>query len=238
MRKIYLFIVVIIGFISNSISQDSTCTVSFSVSADIVSQFIWRGAVASATPNIQPAVGFSANKFSVGTWGSTDFTGNVKEIDVFVGYSIKGLSITLTDYFWNTQKKYFDFDNSSTGHIFELGVAYQNEKFPLNIYAGTMFYGEDKTVFYTNTNTDSLANNYSTYIQLDYTFTILSNNLNVFMGATPFTGMYGKDFAVIHAGFTATKEIKITNNFSLPIFATFAANPQSQNYFAFFGISL
>ncbi|MBN2663828.1 MAG: hypothetical protein JXR68_09285 [Bacteroidales bacterium] len=237
MKYFYIFTLLFLGIINSTIAQDSTKS-AFYVNADIVSNFVWRGAVASPTLNFQPMVTYSVGNFSVGTWGTTDIFGITKEIDIFLSYSIKGFCLNFTDYDWNTSTKYFDYNNATTGHDFELGLSYENEKFPLNIYGGTIFYGDDKKYMYNNTETDSLLNNYSTYLQLSYTFYIQKNNLDVFIGATPFTGMYGTDFAIIYTGLTAKREIKITNNFWLPIFATFAANPQSQDYFAIFGISL
>lgn len=239
MKKFYFLIsVFVLSFSFASAQEEDACSASFSVNADIVSNFVWRGAVASPTVNVQPYIEGAFGNFTIGAWGGTDFYGTYKEIDLYFDYTIKGFSATLVDYNWNPTQKYFDFGSNTTAHILEFGLTYENENFPLNIYAGTMLYGDDKEYYYNPNATDTTANNYSTYLQMSYTFDIHSNDLNVFMGATPFTGMYGNDFAVIYSGFTASREIKITENFSLSIFATFAANPQTQNYFTFFGISL
>ncbi len=239
MKKSILFLIVILGMVKFAVSQDVDNQDSpLSVSADVVSSFVWRGAVGSPTVNFQPSVTYSTGNLSIGTWGGTDIFGIYKEIDLFASYSFSGFSATITDYDWNPSKKYFDYDNASTGHLFEIGLSYENENFPLNIYAGTMFYGDDKQYAYDVSITDSTANNYSTYLQLSYTFDIKGNSLNVFMGATPFTGLYGKDFAVIYTGFTGSKDIKITDNYSLPISVTLAANPQSQDYFMVLGFTL
>ena len=211
---------------------------SFSVSADFVSRYIWRGMVSSPTPNIQSEIYYTYKNFSIGAWGSADVLGTAKEIDIIMSYSVKGFSITVSDLYWNTDKRYFNFGNQTTGHYLEVGLNYQNEKFPLNIYAGTMVYGEDKKMLYDVLETDMKKQNYSTYYELSYPFSIKQSELNVFVGGTPFTGIYGKDFAVVYAGMTATKDIEITDKFSLSIFATFAANPQTEDFFTIFGISI
>lgn len=211
----------------------------FSVSGEIASNYIWRGMDNSkATLSFQPAVNYSIKNFSIGAWGSSDIQGITKEIDLTLSYSVNGFSATLTDYFWTTDKKYFNFKNESTGHNIEMGFSYENKKIPLKLYAGTMIWGEDKKMSYDTEETDAEKSNYSTYIELSYTLNIKESSLNIFAGATPFTGMYGNDFAVIYTGITGSKDIKITDKFSLPFFATFSANPQTEEYFLIFGIKL
>jgi len=209
-----------------------------SVSADIVSAFVWRGATASPTPNIQPTLSYKMGNFKIGFWGSTDLIGNYKEIDIYASYSLGGFTATFTDYFWDASIKYFDYNNKTTGHLFELGMAYEFKKIPLQLYAATMLYGDDKVITYHPTQTDSVVCNYSTYIEAKYTFTIRKNDLSIFTAVTPATGLYGNGFSVIYAGFTGSRNIKITDDFSLPIFATFAANPQTEDFFVIFGITL
>ncbi len=237
MKKITILIIAL-GLTINAHAQKKESKSSFSLSADIVSAFVWRGATASPTPNIQPAMSLTTGNLEIGFWGSTDLLGKFKEIDVFASYSIKGFSVTLTDYFWDPAKKYFDFENKSTGHSFELGMAYGFEKIPLQISAATMLYGDDKKFAYHPTESDSVKCNYSTYIELNYTFSISENDLSVFVAATPTTGFYGNGCALIYAGVTANRIIKITDDFLLPVFATFAVNPQTEDFFVVFGITL
>ncbi len=211
---------------------------SFSVTGDIVSNYIWRGIAISPTLNFQPSISYTISNFTIGTWGSSNISGDFKEIDLFMSYSIKGFSISLTDFYMNTNKKYFNFKNETTGHALEIGLSYENKKIPFKILAGTLVYGEDKTIFYDPNETHLNKQNYSTYFELSYTFDLKQSKLNLFAGATPFTGIYGNDFAVVYTGFTASKEIKITDKFSLPLFTTFSFNPQVENYYIILGINL
>jgi len=211
---------------------------SFSISADIVSSYLWRGITASPTINFQPRISYATASFEFGLWGSVDNLNYIREMDIFLVYSIKNISFTFNDYYWNTSKKYFDYNKETTAHVIELGITYKNEKFPLQIFAGTMIYGNDKVISYDSTETNAVKNNYSTYLELSYLFNIKRNKLNVFVGATPFTGFYGKDFSVVFMGITGSRDIIITEKFTLPLFATFAVNPQTQEYFVVLGISL
>ncbi len=59
-------------------------------------------------------------------------------------------------------------------------------------------------------------------------------------GAVPYTSpQYGTNgFAVTNLALKATKDIKITDTFSVPIFAQVAANPCSQKAYLVFGFTL
>jgi len=51
-------------------------------------------------------------------------------------------------------------------------------------------------------------------------------------------GFYGQETAgLINLGFTLSKEIKITESYSLPIFGSLITNPEAENIFMVFGIS-
>jgi hypothetical protein len=52
------------------------------------------------------------------------------------------------------------------------------------------------------------------------------------------TGYYGSGPGVINLGITASREIRITETFSLPVSASLITNPQAENIFLVFGISL
>ena len=184
------------------------------------------------------SINYSKSNFEIGFWGSGDNLNYIRELDIYVSYSVKGFSLTLTDYYWNMEKGYFNYKNNTTAHVFELGLSYENENFPLQIYAGTMLYGNDRKIAYNIDETDAAKNNYSTYFELSYTFNFSQHALKIFAGATPFTGFYGTDFSVVFVGLTGSKEIEITEKFSLPVFATFAINPQTEEYFVVLGLSL
>jgi hypothetical protein len=41
----------------------------FTVGADVVSSYVWRGSKVGSGPNIQPAMKFSNGGFTLGAWG-------------------------------------------------------------------------------------------------------------------------------------------------------------------------
>jgi len=222
----------IIPFVAKS--QEVGSTSHFKVSADLVSSYVWRGSLAtsSPTPNFQPTLAYTQGNFEIGVWGSTDFSGSYKEVDSYIAYTAGKLKFTFTDYNWNFDKaNYFNYKNSETGHRLEGSIGYAgSEKLPISVTWNTMFYGFDKKA------EDTTKQSFSTYIELGYTRGIAS----VFFGFTPWAGLYNnygvttfdseaakKSFSIVNVGISATKAVKITDSFSLPVKATLVVNPSA-----------
>lgn len=211
----------------------------FSVSADVVSSYVWRGVaqegLRGGTPNIQPTVSYVNGAFCVGAWGSYAFSGNVKEVDLYATLSLPdAFSVTVTDYNWNNGNDgsigYFNYKNGKTGHVFEGTLAYGGTKsFPLSIAWNTMFYGADKKI---NGNQA-----FSTYVELGLP---IASNVKAFLGASLFDSpnYYNNGFSVINLGLKVSKEIKFSDSFRLPVYGIVGANPQSEKAFFVAGITL
>ena len=229
-------------------AQDKT-SVKPEIGCDIVTSYIWRGSAIYSSigeqnvlaPSFQPSFSASYKGFKLGTWGSIDFTGTYKELDYYLSYSLKGFTLTYTDYYWASDwivDNYFDYKNNSTAHFLEVSLSYKGEKIPFSIMVATMLYGADKKF------EDLSQNNYSTYIECGYSFPIKTFNIDLFLGVTPMDGLYGdsyggKDgFAVVNAGVSGSKVIAITEKFSLPVKASIIANPQARKLFLVFGITI
>lgn len=149
-----------------------------SIGGDLVSTYVWRGVYQSGF-SLQPEIGLSVGGFTVGVWGSTDLD-NFKEVDLSVGYSVRGFSVGVTDYWWGGQRlgdgrfaPYFKYGDT---HYFEGTLAYEfGEKFPLGISWSTMFAGADK-----KENGDRA---WSSYVELAYPFSVGSVELTAAAGA-------------------------------------------------------
>ena len=203
--------------------------VEFTVGADVVSSYVWRGGQLSGA-SVQPSIGLSVGDFSVSAWGSTDVNGAYKEVDLSAEYSVAGFSILLTDY-WASSGKYYMYDSHKTDHIFEASLGYTlPESFPLSISWNTTFAGAD----YAKANGDRA---YSTYVELGYPVTAKDISLEFAAGLTPWEGAYASDFSVINLSLKASKEIKITDSFSLPVFGQLITNPRDEETFFVFGVS-
>lgn len=205
--------------------------------ADLVSSYVWRG-VYQTGASVQPSITVSYAGVSLTAWGSTDFSSmsdpdKGKEFDLTVGYGIGGFSIGVTDYWWAGEgHRYGDYSNS---HFFEGTVGYHfGKSFPLGITWSTMFAGGDKKA--------DGDQQLSTYVEAAYDFNVLGVDVTPGIGVSPWTGMYhraGKDgFSFCSISLKASKEIKITDSFSLPVFAQAIVAPNQDNVFLVFGLSI
>lgn len=207
--------------------------------ADIVSAYIWRGTY-NAGASIQPSVRMNVAGFSIGAWGSTDFGGNgKKEIDLSASYSIRGFTVGVTDYWWAGEGafNYFHYDRASTAHLFEANLSYELpiEKFPLTVSWNTIFAGADYR--------SDGKNNYSTYIELSYPFSVGSIDMKAKLGAAPwhspaFLPSDNEGFNVCNVALSAQKVIRCSDKFSIPIFSELIFNPATEDIHLVFGVSL
>ena len=222
------------------IAQDNESKSSFDVSADIVSRYVWRGIDFGNAPAIQPDISYSYSNLEVGAWGSYDFNGTFQEADLYVSYTLKEfLTFTFTDYYFPgaNNQNYFEYNNDSTGHVFEGSVAFNGiEKFPVNLAISYNFYGADKSN--------------SMYFELSYPTSLHGVDVTPFIGASlvtkdedngvPTSYYYctKEKFGLINLGATVSKEIKITDSYSMPVFGSLILNPDSESIFIVFGLSL
>jgi len=206
----------------------SSVKAQFATGADIVSSYIWRGVPQDRTvggnpslgsPNIQPYLSFTTGSLTLGSWASSSFLGNVKEVDLYATYAFSpAFALTVTDYNWGfaNSKGYFNY-SKGTDHMFEGTLAYTGPTtFPLGVTVNTMFAGCDTL------STGKSA--FSTYAELSYPVTA---NAKVFVGASLFQSamVYNTSgFAFTNIGVKVSKSIVITDKFSLPVYGILGAN--------------
>lgn len=205
---------------TNAVAQEKKCKFPFklNVGVDLMSRYVWRGMDYGNSPSIQPTLSFGLGNFELGYWGAIALTNNYLESDLYLKYSLKGFSLTVTDYYIpalatdlnDTRYSYckspseIEFDTTSgvnltkyTSHSIEATLQYKGpEKFPISVLVGTYVYGNDKTsgdsIFTETHKLQSLKfkNRYSTYVELGYSFAIKEFNFDAFVGATPFSSVY------------------------------------------------
>lgn len=225
MKKIILAVVVLMS-VSGIKAQE------FSVGADIVSSYVWRGAYQGGGASIQPALGFGIGNFSLGAWGNTNFTGGNKEFDITAGYQFGPLGVAVTDYWWEGEDayKYLNY-GKTTGHQFEGALTFTlpTESFPLALSWNTFFAGNDKDA--------EGDNRFSTYITAEYPFKVKDVDLQVGIGLTPWESFYADKLALVDINLKATKSVTFSDSFSLPVFGQISLNPRTEDVFIVFGVS-
>lgn len=202
------------------------------VGADLVSGYIWRGQDLGGV-SIQPALFVGYKGFSLGAWGSVGFdTDQTKEFDLTLAYATGGFSMSVTDYWFSNGAPYFHYGAHNTAHVFEAQVGYDFGFLSLDWY--TNLAGADGR-------TDDGNRAYSSYIALSVPFRLAGLDWSVDVGATPWATTFynnGTDgFEVCDISIGAGKELKITDRYSLPLFAKATWNPATEGTYFVFGVS-
>ena len=234
MKKIVLFAMGLV-LSSTALAQEKVET---TVRGDLVSSYIWRGQDLGSTA-IQPTLGVGYKGLSLTAWGSYGLVNadDVKEFDLTLDYTIGGLSIGITDYWFSRMDggdpdgRYFKYEAHGTNHVFEGYIGYDFGFAALRWF--TNFAGND------GTNKDG-KRAYSSYVEVNVPFKLATVDWTATAGAVPYcTTSYGTTgFAVTNLALKATKDIKITDSFSIPIFGQVVANPCSQKAYLVLGLSL
>lgn len=210
-----------------AIAQDK---VEVSVGADVVSGYVWRGQDLGGV-SIQPSLSLDYKGFSLSAWGSVGLeSSDSKEIDLTLGYSTGAFSISVTDYWNNAGPRYFHYGARNTSHVFEAQVGYDFGPLAVNWY--TNFSGADGVK-------EDGKRAYSSYLSLTAPFTLGGLDWTAEVGATPWATDYyeANGFAVVDISLGVSKEIKITNSFSLPLFAKATVNPRTEGAYFVVGLS-
>ena len=232
MRKIVLSaLFVAIGY--SAMAQDKVET---TIAADFVSQYIWRGLDCGSVA-VQPTLGVGYKGLSLSAWGSYGLvdSSDTKEFDLTLAYTIGGFNIGITDYWFNTgldpDNRYFKYDAHGTNHVFEATVGYDFGPLALQWY--TNFAGND------GVNNDG-KRAYSSYFEANVPFNLAGIGWKATAGAVPYaTDFYGTSgFAVTYLSLKASKDIRVTDSFSIPIFGQVVANPCEQKAYLVLGFTL
>lgn len=204
-----------------------------SLKADFVSSYIWRGQNLGHV-SLQPEVSVGWKGLSLSAWGSVGLSGHndAREIDLTLSYETGGLSLGVIDY-WNDEhdKRFFYYKKDGTGHSFEGFVSYDFG--PLCVSWQTFFAGRDYQE-------DTGKRTFSSYFELQAPFRLITCDWEATAGLVPWASDYydTKGFSVNNLSMRATKDIKITRTFSLPLFGQIIANPGSGNMYFVAGFTL
>ena len=233
MKKILIITAILSAVAVTAKAQD---TLETTIGTDVVSQYVWRGQDLGGV-SVQPTLGLVYKGLSLSAWGSAGLSNpaDTREFDLTLAYTIGGFNIGVTDYWFNAGldplNRYFAYAADCTNHVFEANVGYDFGFASLQWY--TNFAGNDGL-------TPDEKRAYSSYVEVNVPFVLGGVDWTATAGAVPFaTDFYGVEgFGVVNVALMASKDIRITDSFSIPVFAQVAANPYSKNAFFVFGITL
>jgi hypothetical protein len=221
----------------------------FTAAVDVVYPYLWRGIKyygdkVAFQPYIEYAV---TDKLSVGVWATTNFSNAAdayNEFDWNIAYQISPVvKVMLSDYYWPATKKaheedssnsrdcYFDYSEGSAQTLdFSVMLDFSEKGVPLDFQWNTIVGGND---YKYDDNENPTTRAFSSYAEIGYTYFLESAGLDIrpFVGAVVINGgYYGVDasgkpgFTFSNVGVNIAKELKITDQFSLPIFVRYTNN--------------
>jgi len=263
----FLILVSFPSFSQNTVVADSIAEDEkrLSLNLDIVSRYLWRGQCWGGDyVAVQPTIEYSVTpKFSLGFWATTNFQKDYfysdaesaykgyQEIDFYLTYQVNDfLQFQLWDYYWPSVSRVEGVDNSFFNYgkdgvktvdamfCFDFSEGY---KYPFNATISTLIAGND---FRYDDNGENPKQNFTTYLELGYTFTFFENvkakalqNIEVspVIGgvwnnqAAYYTYADYDKFSFINLGITATKEFDLGHGIAMPIALNYTHNGASKN---------
>ena len=195
--------------------------------ADVVSSYVWRGTQFGTGPAVQPwfTLPTITESLELGVWGSFPLSddggehasGQTYELDLYASYDFGPFALTVTNYtFPGATGAYGDgyelFDGdlevTASGSIGAIGL--------------TVGYFTDLEALYIEAGT-----------------TVAGMDLAIGYGSDAAGGFYvgDEDSGLVNVSLGGSKDIKITEDYSLPLFGSFIYNPTAEAAFMVVGVS-
>jgi len=224
-KKTVIVLIAILSISKINAQEEVKSKTKIDIGVDFASRYVWRGLEFSDSPAVQPYVELTSGNFKLGAWASYETGGQVvgQEFDLYASYSFGPVSLGFTDYSFpvdGVSDGYFQMLN----HIGETTLSFDGvEKFPLTAMVGVNIYNDDKNSIYT---------------EIGYPFKIGETELNAFVGGGNEIYSLNGDFAVTNFGISAGKDIKMTDLFSLGVSVSAIFNPDTEDAYLVFVLSL
>jgi uncharacterized protein (TIGR02001 family) len=194
-----------------------------STGLDIYSSYIWRGLKFGSGPAFQPSIEFSVGGFALGAWGSFNSSEQeASESDIYTGYGFDlsenaTLSFTVTDYYfpgssWTTAESH------SLEPMVSLGIG---------SFTFTAAYME-------GLGDDDINGISDIYLEA----AVSAGPVDITLGGGDGQYTDDGDFNICNIGIGTSKEIKITDSFSIPVSGSAILNPATEQFYVVVGISL
>ncbi len=206
---------------------------------EIANNHLWRGIEVSdgLVMCADLSVHDKAEHFKVGLWGGTNASGDYKEFNFFGEIKYGGWKLALWDTYnfspgadYNN-REFFNYNARSTGRFLDCILTYNfaqsAPKIPLTLSWSTILFGRDRW-------SDNSSNRYSCFVWAEYSlFRSEAWSFDAGIGGTfalkgkkgDSSTFYSDKAGVIHLQLRAEHRLKITNNYTLPIFACAVFNP-------------
>src|SRR5699024_5879668 len=131
-------------------------------------------------PAFQPTLAMNVGNFSATAWGSVNFDGSYKEMDLTLAYAIGPVTVSLADLYWtgHDDDRYFRFDGSSP-HRIEAGISWVvSQMVPFTLSWYTILFGAADI-------NDRGERAYASYFEVAYPFTVKTIDMKAGVGMVP-----------------------------------------------------
>ena len=202
----------------------------FGLGLDLQTKYIWRGMemmTQKSSPVFFPSINYSWDGLFIYAMGGYAFNGVYAEVDLGVSYTWKAFTFGFNDYYYPTIDSNKDnyFGGENTGHWLEATFTYAPEKIPIWITASNFFYGADK---YMDENGNE-KQAYSSYVELGTYYDFLDNNrVSLAVGAALNKSCYNgyeKNFSICNIEGKYTYNVRVKNDWTLPLSVSYIYNP-------------
>jgi len=201
--------------LSLTFQPESATAQEIDTGVDFYSTYVFRG-VAFSGPSLQPYVELSSGGLAIGAWGSQGYDG-FQEMDLYAAYEFDfGLSIGLTDYYYPGT----DYLNNDI-HAIELNVGFALANVSLS---GNYIFNEAPAAGSAGSDL---------YFEAGLNF----GDTDVFIGAGDGWHSTDGEFALVNVGLSTSRNIVITDTFSIPLTGAIVFNPDSEQFYILAGIS-
>ena len=190
--------------------------------ADIASSYVWRGTQFGNGPHVQPWMSLGYGNLELGAWGSVPLTAGDggTELDLYVSYDLGPLALTVTNYtFPNTSPAsggaYVDGEGLFEGDYLE--VSGSGSVGPIDLTVGYF------------TELEAL------YIEAGFSIGVV--DVAIGYAGEDDSNWYVSEAGLCNISVGGSKEVKITDDYSLPLFGSLVYNPEAESAFLVFGMS-
>ena len=208
------------GVLTTIAILSSNISYSQDFGADLVSSYVWRGTQFGSGAHIQPYMSLGSGNLEAGVWGSfpTTANGGGNELDAYLSYDFGPFALTLTNYTFPGE-----------------GGTYGDGEYGFfkgdytEISGSTSIMGVDLLAGYF-TDVEAL------YIELGFA----AGPVDIAIGYGDDQGdawYAGGNAGIVNMSFSGSKDIQISDSYSLPVFGSFILNPEAEAAFLVFGVS-
>ena len=195
--------------------------------ADVVSSYVWRGTQFGTGPAVQPwfTLPELTSGLELGVWGSFPLSddggehasGQTYELDLYASYDFGPFALTITNYTFPTATGVYD---TASYELFD-GDMEVTASASLGAIGLTVVYFTDLEALYVEAGT-----------------TVAGMDLAIGYGSDGDGAFYaGGDSGLVNVSLGGSKDIKITDDYSLPLFGSFIYNPDAEAAFMVVGMS-